>query len=213
MIFLRPKQVQWWENRLKFTLDGKEYLHFVHQVNCGWPPYRMTERSVEMALADAWLSQYEKDRSLIEIGAVTPYYWPARVADIVDPADQHRMVNIRKSLFDISLCGRKVLSVSTFEHIGTGEYNLERAQDSAFCALDKVMKEAESFLITVPVGYNKELDAFIFDRWQSFPSTKTAFMRRGSGRRDNNWRQVPAGEARSTAYTKSANALIILVRS
>lgn len=212
MIFLRPKQVQWWENRLKFTLDGQEYLHFVHQTNCGWPPYRMTERSVEMALADAWLSRYENDRAVMEIGAVTPYYWPSRIIDIVDPTDQHSGVSIRKSMFDVSFHGKKILSISTFEHIGTGEYSLESDADAPALAIRKLLLEAQSFLVTIPAGYNKNLDRFIVNNRESFENTSLRCMRRGLGSRDNDWHQVSVDALKDVPYTKAANGLMVLQR-
>jgi hypothetical protein len=212
MLFLSPKQVQWWENRLKFTFDGKEYLHFVHQTNCGWPPYRMTERSVEMALADAWLSRHESDRDVMEIGAVTPYYWPARIADVVDPTDQHSGVSIRKSMFDISFYGKKILSISTFEHIGTGEYSLESKPDASALAVRKLLLEAQSFLVTIPTGYNRNLDRFIADNWKAFEGVSVGCLRRSAGARDNAWHQVSIDELRDVPYTKAANGLIVLQR-
>ena len=79
----------------------------------------MTERSVELALADRWLDAADPDL-VREVGAVTPYYWPRSVRTVIDPYDPNPLVTVRKSLFDADLTGVPVLSILTLEHIGTG---------------------------------------------------------------------------------------------
>ena len=78
-MFFHKKQIKWWRNIKKFTLNDKEYFLFTHNINCGWPPFRMTERSVELHVADEWINNHN---DIIEVGAVTPYYWPGRIKDI-----------------------------------------------------------------------------------------------------------------------------------
>ncbi len=208
MFFISKKRVQWWENKKSFFLNGREYPYFVHRMNCGWPPFRMTERSIEMSLADEWISTREQDPAVIEIGAVSPYYWPCRLKNIVDPIDLNHLVTIKKSIFDIMLTGKKVLSISTFEHIGNGEYGLSKQDDLAVKALDKVFAEADEFLITIPEGYNIFLDKYIFNN--VFDRARISFMVRGKGDLDNNWKQVFLRKEADIPYGKSANSLIIL---
>lgn len=119
----KPAVVPWWESQPTFEFAGKVFKLFVSNHNCGWPPARMTERAVELALADRWLETVDATR-VIEIGAVTPYYWPRRVPHVVDPYDPHPYVTTRASLFDVDLSAGPVLSISTFEHIGIGDYGL-----------------------------------------------------------------------------------------
>ena len=205
------KRLQYWENKKTFTFDGRQYPYFVHNQNCGWPPFRMTERAVELSLADVWLAEHEGDAAVVEIGAVTPYYWPRRVAQVIDPFDDHKLVE-KKSLFDISFIGRKVLSVSTFEHIGTGEYRLENDQELVLRAIKKLTQEADCFLITIPAGYNKFLDEYILENWEHLDRTKVVFLKRGQGMLDNVWEQASAKEALDAKYHKSASGLVILKR-
>ena len=152
-----------WLHPPTFTFSGRVYRYFFHYHNCGWPPERCTERTVELALADYWLGQVHPKR-LCEIGAVTPYYWPRRVPKVIDPTDPHRLVTIRRSLFAVSLRSRCILSISTLEHVGTGQYGLGVDPGSVLQAIDKIVTEAELFLLTVPVGCNRLLDDFLFDR-------------------------------------------------
>lgn len=150
----------WFMNAYDFTFEGKIYPLFVHQHNCGWPPGRMTERCAELALADGWLSE-PANRDAIEIGAVTPYYWPRRVGTIIDPGDDHPQITDRSSVLDIDLTGKTVLAISTFEHIGNGEYGLAAKPEEIFTAFEKLFREATAFLVTVPMGYNATLDKYL----------------------------------------------------
>ena len=54
-----------------FIYKGNQYALFEHPFNCGFHYSRMTERSVEMALALKWMQEHDK---IMEIGVVTPYY-------------------------------------------------------------------------------------------------------------------------------------------
>lgn len=61
----------------------------------------MTERSVELALAKEYIDTCEGN--IVEIGAVTPYYFYSnKISNIIDPTDNHKRV-LKKSLFDC--CG------------------------------------------------------------------------------------------------------------
>ena len=54
-----------------FQLNGRPVEHFIHRKNTGYPPYRMSERTIELALADTFLTKM-RDTRIVEIGAVTP---------------------------------------------------------------------------------------------------------------------------------------------
>lgn len=206
-IFIGGKHTKWWKNIKTFVFNGKEYKMFCHRVNCGWPPFRMTERSVELSLSDEWL---EARDNVIEIGAATPYYWPHRVRDIVDPADTHKLVNIKKTLFDVDLTGKNVLSISTLEHIGSGEYGLEKQPQAAFLALEKIVKESQHAFITIPAGYNPALDDYVLKRPQK--DIKVFFLARGKGKTDNDWRQAVELVGHQRQYGDTANGLIVITK-
>ncbi len=108
----RSRVEPWWESQPTFEFAGKVFKLFVSNHNCGWPPARMTERAVELPLADRWLESVDAAR-VMEIGAVTPYYWPRRVPHVVDPYDPHPLVTTKASLFDVDLSAGPVLSIST----------------------------------------------------------------------------------------------------
>lgn len=162
--FYKNKNMKLWLNS---SLIGES-------INC-----KLTERSVELAIARMWIELHKTD--LIEIGAVTPYYFPRVIKDIVDPTDNNKLVTQHKSIFEINLENKNVISISTVEHIGTGDYGLKEELNS-INAIEKIMKESKHYLITYPIGYNK-----LLDDW-----TKKHFRERyvtvlSSGRLDNNW--------------------------
>ena len=140
---------------------NEKLVLFQHSYNCGGSSRTATERTVELAIADIWL-ETQRIESVTEIGAVTPYYWPGRIEDVVDPTDAHFRVKRKDSIFDVDLSGRNVLSISTFEHIGSGEYGLEPDLELLPKAVDKLLLECESFLVSVPAGYNPNADRIFF---------------------------------------------------
>ena len=142
----------------RFRLGGAEFPCFLHHLNCGANPAAATERTVELALADRWLAAAPPAR-VVEVGAVTPYYWPGRVARVADPADPHPAVTDRLPVGRLDLTGLAVLSLSTFEHIGSGEYGLAPDPPALRAAVDQLCREAAAFLVTVPTGYTPGSDA------------------------------------------------------
>jgi len=65
---------------------------------------------------------------------------------------------------DADITGKNVLSISTFEHIGTGDYGLSEESDQSILAFQKLFDESKNFLITIPVGYNARVDDLVFSR-------------------------------------------------
>jgi hypothetical protein len=192
-----------------FTITGSnnKYKYFYHSHNIGNLGLRYSERVVELSLSDRWLAS---NPDAIEIGAVTPYYWPGRVNVVVDPSDQHHLVTERQSLFDLDCSGKNVLMISTIEHIGLPEYN-QREKLTAVDAFLKIAKEAENFLITFPVGWNALLDEFVFSGNAATYCTVRFLVRN----RYELWDAVEAPSARiqyGDNRNPWANSLVIMER-
>ena len=139
---------------------------YLSEYNCGLSyKKRLTERALELALAKAWTENLQDE--YIEIGAVTPYYMrDFSKHSVIDPADAHEMVDIRKSLFECDYREVCVLSISTIEHVGTGDYRLTKAEDCVE-ALNKILRECKSCLISFPMGYNKKLDNYVIGEMEN----------------------------------------------
>lgn len=146
-----------------FIFKNEKYNFFYHAYNCGYKGNRLSERSIELPIALKWLENVEGE--VMEIGAVTPYYYPELIHNVVDPADKHYLVNLRESIFDVDLIGKNVLSISTVEHIGTGQYGVVEERDS-IQAIDKIIRESKECLITCPLGENPKLDKWIGDNYK-----------------------------------------------
>lgn len=185
----------------EFEYNGNSYKLFEHPFNCGYTETRMTERSVELAIAKRFIDDND---SLVEIGAVTPYYFHEdKIQEIVDPTDVHYRVS-KKSLFDCNLTGKNVLSISTVEHIGTSDFGMHEKQTS-IDAVNKIRDEAEHYLITVPFGYNRILDNWVMDNLHD-PQVKILVRDIG-----NEWIETPPEDFRGGEYTPLwANVLVVI---
>lgn len=192
-----------------FRLAGRDYPYFVHHHNCGFPAAFATERTVELAVADEWLRRVPAER-VIEVGAVSPYYWPGRVRTVVDPADPHPQVTRRCPMDQVDLRGACVLSVSTLEHFGCGDYGLPVNPHEFAAAIDQLAREPAQFLATLPVGYNPAADDWLFGG--DHPAgVRVAFLLRDRPRMG--WRQVPAAAARVPyARGTAADAVAVVER-
>ena len=208
--------VPWWESPPTFEFAGRVFKLFVSNHNCGWPPARMTERAVELALADRWLESVDAAR-VMEIGAVTPYYWPRRVPCVVDPFDPHPLVTTKASLFDVDLSAGPLLSISTLEHVGISDYGFPVDHSLVEKAFRKVFQESQSFLITVPVGYNETMDNLLFESDASRDDIVVRYLVRSA--LGNDWREETDPTRARLPYLRGvekrrtwANCLVVVSR-
>ena len=177
--------------------------YFYHPHNCGLASAkRRTERTVELPIADRWLSSVAGP--VVELGAVTPYYWPGRVEVVVDPADDK--ATHPHSLFDVSLAGCDVLSISTIEHVGERRYGLSEDR-TPLDALRKIVAESRRFLVTFPCGWHtegaKELEAYVLSRPEGLT---IRILARGEDERWSEGEPQPYGDKRKPW----ANAVVVV---
>ena len=59
---VRVRDIEWFRHIDHFFYRGRKFYNFYHRLNCGWPPLPPTERSVELALADSWLTAAEPSK-------------------------------------------------------------------------------------------------------------------------------------------------------
>ena len=190
---------------------------FEHDYNCGTKTSLMTERALELSIADFWLKQHEQE-DVVEVGAVTPYYWEHRIRTIIDPGDEHPAVTHRTSMFDFDFTDKVVLSISTIEHIGTGEYNLASLQaEDCVAALNRLVGQARHCLITFPTGCNATLDAYAMSQpfktlKASLPLYVTVYKRHPFGNRFKNYKgeniSIPYGMLSGRYGT--ANGVVVI---
>jgi hypothetical protein len=191
-----------------FIYKGKTVKLIESDYNCGFRWDRMYERCLEMAIAKIWLEKNKEN--VLEIGAVSPYYFNNFTHDVCDPADEHSKVNLKTSMFNLDLRNKNVLSISTIEHIGTGEYGVAvDKNESSILALEKILRESKKCLITFPVGVNKDLEQYVFQNKFSEPMTITFFVRNSS---DNDFKETKdINLIKKTKYgSVGANAVVVI---
>jgi hypothetical protein len=170
-----------------FDFNNQKIAHYLRGKNINFPPFRMTERSIELALADDFISQYEYGE-VAEVGAVTPYYWPNRVKTVIDPYDKHQLVTHKEDWLLHKNDYRSIVSISTFEHIGLADYGLDLNLQNNAKAIEKLINSHSDFLVTWPGGYNKFLDENVINKSREFKSIHLyAWLRNKHG---NSWVQV-----------------------
>jgi SAM-dependent methyltransferase len=157
----------------KFKFDGKDYTYFTHEYN----DTRHNERAVEIALAGELIDKYAGS-NILEIGNVLSNYakFPHDIVDKYDEGEGVQNIDIvyyqPKEKYDL------ILSLSTFEHVGW-DGKEERNTGKIMKALEHVktmLKPAGLLFVTMPLGYNDELDKMIYNQELQFD--KIIFMHR-----------------------------------
>lgn len=119
-----------------------------------------TERKAEMPLAAWFLEQFDHD--VIEIGEVCP----CEIGDVKHTVYDYgpaKETTIRMDASDVDYTGKNVLSISTIEHVGNGDYGYAREDKKAINLLKKMIDQSNNYLITFPIGYNREFEKDITD--------------------------------------------------
>lgn len=137
-----------------------------------FPPHEIdqrfmhNERGIEAALCRRFL--YQNYHNITEVGAVTPYYIPIVSHPIIDPYDEYPNC-IRQDAEYYDLTNKDVLCISTIEHLGTEDYgNKDIDKDKPIRFIEKLQKEANSFLLTFPLGSNKILDNWSYNNIDNY---------------------------------------------
>ena len=124
------------------------------------------ERAVEIPLGFKFLEIF--DYNLIEVGAVMPYYMNTipKNYKCLDPVDKKATIKEYAEKFDFR--DKTVLSISTIEHIGMGQYGLQKGGPTSYEVFNKIYNECKYCLISWPIGFNKELDNYFKKELQNF---------------------------------------------
>ena len=182
-----------------FELDGESIRYFLH------PLVIDTERTVEVALARRFLEHVPPEETL-EIGNVLGVFHRIshRVVDKYEAGQGVENVDIVD--FDPGRRYRRILSVSTLEHVGIDEGEGDggdrdgspRDEAKALSALAQIpgwLSRDGRALITLPLGYHPRLG-----EWLARPpsGTTVSFLKRLD--RWGRWRQVDEAEAQACRY-------------
>ena len=204
-------RVMFMVSRIVIFFNGNlEYEPFEHEYNCGRKSRRMTERGLEIFLARKTIEKWGGTTRCIEVGAVTPYYFPGEISDILDFWDKHELVNHHKDIFDFDYTGYNVISISTIEHVGRDEYaGAPKQVGNSVDALNKILNECAHCLITWPIGYNQMLDRYAAEN----NIEGLACYKRGKF--DNDWRiclDMKKAFATEYSHLRWADAIAVIER-
>jgi len=186
-----------------FLFCDKEYRYFFHPYNKTWA----NERIIEIPLILNLINQYNP-HEILEVGNVLSHYVKASHT-IVDKYERRKGI-LNQDVVDLDHNQKYIFifSVSTVEHIGWDETPRESGKHRT--AIKKMMwllKPGGQLLVTIPIGYNLDLDRDLFS---GTLVGKVDYFLRTSG---CVWRTASKDEIVNVKYGspyKAANALAIL---
>jgi SAM-dependent methyltransferase len=148
--FLPPKS---------FQFQGKTCQCFYHGYNMTWAG----ERMIEVPIAKSYLDRY-RGKHVLEVGNVLSHYFPVS-HEILDKFERGTGI-INKDVVEFLPAKRYdlILSISTFEHIGfddDSDVSSGKKIGEAIAACRGILKPDGKFVMTVPLGYNPDLDRLI----------------------------------------------------
>jgi SAM-dependent methyltransferase len=185
-----------------FDFGGERFGHFVH------PFILDNERTVEIPLA---LRRVERHRGgrILEVGNVLSAFarFDHVVVDKYENAEgviNEDIVDYRPDhLFDLILC------ISTLEHVGWDETPRDEAKiPRALDAMRSLLAPGGEALVTLPLGYNANLDHLLADGALRFDAIR--YLRRVSA--DNRWVEASREEVAGAEFGRPfscANALVV----
>ena len=115
------------------------------------------ERQIEIPVALRFIESKHPNK-IIEIGSVLHHYFDLNHVSI-DPTDKHATLNDYAE--NINFKNKSVLSISTLEHIGRGDYGLPKNKTLSSSVLNKIYNDSSSCLISWPIGFNIYLDEYV----------------------------------------------------
>lgn len=188
-----------------FLLQGKKIRYFSHRINLAY----LNERSIEIPIVYSFINKL-LDKNILEIGNVLSNYFETNW-DTVDKYEKAKGV-INEDIIDFRPQKRYdlVVSISTFEHIGFDEkYKDDKKVLAAINHVKNNLLAVDGlFIITVPLGYNAELDKKLLSEELGFG--RIYYLRRISA--DNQWEECKKEnivEVKFNSPYKFANAIAI----
>ncbi len=185
-----------------FDLGGERFTHLVH------PFILDNERTVEIPLA-LRLVERRPGARILEVGNVLAAYrrFEHTVVDKYEKATgviNADIVEYRpEQPFDLILC------LSTLEHVGWDETPRDDAKIGlALAAMSAMLAPGGELLVTMPLGYNTNLDRLL--EADALPFSDRRFLKRISA--DNRWVEAAWSEVRGSKFGTPfgcANALVV----
>ena len=153
-------------SRKTFIFNGKTYYYFVHKYNTTWK----NERAVEVPIIwDIVREHYRWGKRVLEVGNVLSHYFRI-FHDVLDKYEIAEGV-INQDVVDFKPTWKYdlIVSISTLEHVGWDEEPKEPEKVlKAFENLKQCLNPGGKIIVTLPLGYNPELDELLKERRMKF---------------------------------------------
>lgn len=187
-----------------FIFKKEKYNYFYHMYSSSWS----NERAIEIPIIKKILERYN-DKKILEVGNVISNYFNV-THDIIDKYEKAKGV-INQDIVDFK--PRKkydlIISISTLEHVGFDEKLKEpRKILRVIKNLKSLLKPGGKIIITLPLGYNLEMDKLLREKKLGF--IERYYFKKLS--RDNKWIQTDWENVKDLKYNKPflcANGLFI----
>ena len=201
---------RFFKSRKTFTFQRNKYKYFYHKYNTTW----RNERAVEIPIV--WDIVKKNKGTVLEVGNVLSHYFTFQ-HDIVDKYEKEEgIINI--DIVDIGPSKKYdlIVSISTMEHVGWDENPSDSKKIlsenkkiiNAIEKLKGLMNPYGKIVVTMPLGYNLDLDKFL--RSGDLKFTKQFFLKRVS--KDDRWVETEWKDLENVKFNSPfpfANGLII----
>jgi len=174
-----------------------EYMWTSLPYFCHW--YNITyanERAIEIPIARHFLSGIPREL-ILEVGNVLSHYGTGG-HDVIDKFERAPgVINCDVVEYHPGKRYQRIVSISTMEHVGWDDRPRNPGKlPQAMMHLQDLLAPGGSFLITVPVGYNPEMDRML-DRGMPGCRTFSCYRKVGT---DNTWLPCRWEDIRNTRW-------------
>lgn len=175
-----------------FKFQGKRYNYFYHRYNNTWK----NERAIEIPIIREIVKKY-RHKNVLEVGNVLSYYFSIN-HDILDKYEiRDDVINLDVVDYHPNKIYDLIISISTLEHIGWDETPKNPLKViKALENLKSLLTSEGKIVVTLPLGYNKNLDKLL-------KLNKIQFSERFCLKRNyeiNKWREVTWEELSNIKY-------------
>ncbi len=182
-----------------FIFRGKRFSYFYHRYNTTWK----NERIIEVPLIMEYIKNSSNKR-ILEFGSVLVNYYPVNW-DILDKYVKGKRI-INEDVIDFKPFNKYdlIVSISTLEHVGFDEKIKDPVKiiKAIKNIKENCLKPEGKGVITMPLGYNLEMDKLLFSNKLEFD--EKIFLKRMN--KKNEWKEIPEERARNIKYGKTFNA-------
>lgn len=187
----------------EFYIDSKKYHYLTHRYNA-----IDSERAIEVPWTIDILKKTKGD--VLEVGNVISHYISSD-HEVLDKYEVgSKIINEDAVIYDTDNRYDLIISISTLEHIGYDEEKEEREKyRDAIYNLLRLLKPDGKMIITLPIGYNPEVDYDL--KAETIEYKKLHYMKRVS--RLNTWKETGKEDALCIKYGQkypAANAVAFI---